>query len=816
MTVYRPAVHRPAARRAKPAKKAKARLSHRVRPDELSLNDWQLQLRIQAGHEADFAWKSLENGAILGDYHVANPASRRSYHVAIRGRDPGQNHCTCPDFLGNTLGTCKHIEFVLFRLRRKRGAAQAFAAGFHSPWSELAVRLDGQPRLTLRAGEACPNILEQRLRTLVDAQGVISDSTQIPAFLATAKKAGHELRISDAARRLLAREADDRQRTTALTAAFPQGAADPALIRLLPGAKLHPYQAEGAWFAATTGRCLLADDMGLGKTVQAIAAAELLRRHAQVRRVLIVTPVSLKGQWAEEITRFAKQTALVVAGSLEVRLAAWADGDAEVKIANYELLLRDLDAINAWGPDLVVLDEAQRIKNRLTRAAVAVRRIDSPYLLALTGTPLENRLDELHALIEVVDRHLLGPLFAFRDRHAIVENDSHRVVGYRHLDRLAETLKPVLLRRTRSQVLKDLPPRSVQIRRVPLTEAQRQFHDEDKEIVARLVLKWRRTKFLSETDQLRMTCALQRMRMVCDSTHLLEPSIDDNTKIAELESILDAELADPGTKVVLFSAWLKAHELVQALLERRGWGHAFLHGGVSGPGRQAAVRTFRDDPACRVFLATDAGNSGLNLQWASVLVNLDLPWNPAVLEQRIGRIHRMGQARPVRIYHLVAEHSIESAIERILTFKKGVFAGVLDGGASEVHLDGTGLQRFMSDLEAVDGELAAASAGAAQDAAEQAEVQAVQAVESTATSEAPGAGPNPDTPAPGPAAIAGAFAAGAELLAGLGRLAASATVERAADGSASLRLALPDPTTLDRLQAALAAFAAFLPPPANR
>jgi superfamily II DNA or RNA helicase len=797
---------------AKARNKAKARLSHRVRPDGMTLNVWQLRLRIQAGQEADFRWKSLDGGALLGDYQVENPASKRSYLVAIRARTVGANTCTCPDFAVNTLGTCKHIEFLLHRLRRKPGAAHAFAAGFRSAWSELGVRHGGRPRLLLRLGDACPPALRALAKRHAGPDGVIAEGERVGALLHAAEQTGHELRVSDEARRFLAREADERHRRAALDQAFPRGAADPALATLLSGAKLHPYQCEGAWFAATTGRCLLADDMGLGKTVQAIAVAELLRRHAHVRRVLVVTPVSLKGQWAEEIARFTKHQALVVGGALEARTAAWRDQAPAIKIANYEQLLRDLPAINAWGPDLLILDEAQRIKNRLTRAAVAVRRIDSPYLLVLTGTPLENRLDELHALVEVVDRHLLGPLFAFRERHAIVEDDSHRVVGYRDLDHLAETLRPLLLRRTRAQVLKDLPPRTQEVRRVPLTDAQRQYHDEDREIVARLVHKWRRCKFLSEADQLRMTCALQRMRMVCDSTYLLEPAVDDNRKLAELEAILDAELADPGTKVVLFSAWLKAHELVQRLLERRGWGHVFLHGGVAGKDRQELVRRFRDDPACRVFLATDAGNSGLNLQWAAVLVNLDLPWNPAVLEQRIGRIHRMGQARPVRIYNLVAEHSIESAIERTLAFKKGVFAGVLDGGASEVRLDGTGLQRFMADLAAVDETLGAQAAGAAADQAEQAEAAVAEvAAETTAAGEAADQAPAAEAPsaaaAPGPAALAGAFSAGAELLAGLGRLAASATVERGADGQASLRIPLPDPATLARIQAALAAFA---------
>lgn len=792
----------PASTAEKPMKR---RLSHRVQPEGMPLNEWQTLLRVQAGQEADFRLKSLSDGAILGEYEVANPDSKGIYRVAIRGKNPGDNYCSCPDFAVNTLGTCKHVEFVLHQVQRRRGAVKAFAFGYQEPWSEIFLRYGGVPELRLRLGTDCPPEVERAARKSFYPDGTLINADFLGKLLQAAEQADHELRFYPDARAWLAHRSDERRRHAALDRAFPKGALDPKLASILPGARLHPYQSEGTWFAARTGRAILADDMGLGKTIQAIAAMELLRRCAQVRRILVVTPASLKGQWQEEILRFSGKNALVVFGGRETRKAHWADEEPEIKIANYELLHRDVAAINAWGPDFVVLDEAQRIKNWATRAAMAVRRIDSPHLLVLTGTPLENRIDELHSLVQVVDRFLLGPLFAFRDRHAIHEGGSgSRVVGYRGLDDLAKTLQPILLRRTRSQVLKDLPARSTSTRRVHLTDEQRAFHTEDQETVNRIVHKWQRYHFLSEADQLRLTCALQRMRMVCDSTYLLDPKQDQGSKIAEIESILEEEFSDPGTKVVLFSAWLKAHELVQKMLERRGWGHVFLNGGVPSNQRQALVKTFREDPNCRVFLATDAGNSGLNLQCASVIINLDLPWNPAVLEQRIGRIHRMGQARPVRVYNIVAMNSIESAIERILAFKKGIFAGVLDGGAAEVRLDGTGLQRFMAEINSVQQEMSTQTAAVPAETSE--------AVEAAADpGDAPASQTSDENPAKvqaetDPAILSGAFAAGAQLLSDLGALAASARIEQDAAGNSSLRIPVPDPKVLARLNSLFAAF----------
>jgi superfamily II DNA/RNA helicase len=174
--------------------------------------------------------------------------------------------------------------------------------------------------------------------------------------------------------------------------------------------------------------------------------------------------------------------------------------------------------------------------------------------------------------------------------------------------------------------------------------------------------------------------------------------------------VLDDELADPDVKVVIFSQWLRSHELMSRALDHSGHGYVLFHGGVPGRQRGQLVRRFKTDPACRVFLSTDAGGVGLNLQCASVVMNLDLPWNPAVLEQRIGRAHRLGQHRPVQVLNFVAEASIEHRLMGLLEFKQSLAAGVLDGGDKEVHLGGSRLTRFMESVERVSAQPAAESA----------------------------------------------------------------------------------------------------------
>ena len=157
--------------------------------------------------------------------------------------------------------------------------------------------------------------------------------------------------------------------------------------------------------------------------------------------------------------------------------------------------------------------------------------------------------------------------------------------------------------------------------------------------------------------------------------------------------------ADPKTKVVIFSQWLRMHELLRRQFEQRKWGHVLFHGGVPGSKRPALIDRFRDDAGCRAFLSTDAGGVGLNLQHASVVVNMDVPWNPAVLEQRIGRVHRLGQSRPVQVVNFVSQGTIEHGMLEVLRFKKSLFAGILDGGEKNVSFGGSRLTKFMEAVE---------------------------------------------------------------------------------------------------------------------
>jgi len=683
------------------------RLSRTHAPADLSPVEWQRGLRRQFGREQAFGLENLGADPFFSEFRVSNPVAKSSYRVAIRGRGPGGNFCSCPDYATSELGTCKHLEFTLAELEKKRGAKSAFARGYRPAFSEIYLRNDGRRRVHFRAGTDCPPAVQEAAARLFDAERdwTLPDDRlgELEDFMASASRIDHELRAYDDALDFVAGRRDAVHRAAELRRLFPRGAADPKLRGLLK-ARLYPYQAEGALFAVRAGRVLIGDDMGLGKTIQAIAAAEILARHFGVTKVLVICPTSLKYQWQNEITRFSgrdKKAIRVINGGRAQRQKYYALDDF-CKITNYEKLQPDLDLIASWAPELVIVDEAQRVKNWNTIAARALSRIDSAYAIVLTGTPLENKLEELISIVQFVDQHRLGPTWKLLNDHQ-VKDEGGRVTGYTGLGKIGETLAPIMIRRRKSEVLQQLPRRTDQNLLVPMTEMQMTYHRENSEVVAKIVHRWRKTRFLSDKDQRRLTCALQNMRMSCNSTYLLDHETDHGMKADELAALLDGLLADAEAKVVVFSQWTRTHDIVIRRLEARRIGYVSFHGGVPSDKRPNLVERFRNDPDCRVFLSTDAGGTGLNLQHASTVVNMDLPWNPAVLEQRIARVHRIGQKRPVQVINFVAKGTIEEGMLSVLAFKRSLSEGILDLGNSEVSLGGSRLTRFIKEIERVTG-----------------------------------------------------------------------------------------------------------------
>ncbi len=685
--------------RRKAAKRRRiTKISRLRKPEDMPLEQWQIALRKQFAEKQNFRLKNIGDKPIFSEFIVTNPETGGEYRVAIRGQRIGDNYCSCPDFAVNTLGTCKHVEFALAKLQRKRGGKKAFAEGFERSYSEVYLRYGAKREVMFSPGTECPESLLELAWCYFDDYGILKAQAyaQFDAFIRKAGAFKHDLRCYEDAIEFIAQVRDQAHLKKRIEKAFPSAANSTALRKLLK-IRLYSYQREGALFAAKAGRSLIADDMGLGKTIEAIAVVEMLARTVGLERVLIICPTSLKHQWKEEIEKFCNRSVEVVEGLIAKRASLYAS-ESLYKITNYDVIHRDLELIRNWAPEMIILDEAQRIKNWKTRRAQSVKKLDSKYALVLTGTPLENRLEELHSIVEFIDRFGLGPRFRFLAEHQHLD-EAGKVIGYHNLSRIAKSLESILVRRTKKEVLKELPERLEKNYFVPMTNEQMKHHEENRETVARIVAKWRRFGFLSETDQRILMIALQNMRMSCNSTYLLDKKTDYGVKADELMVVLEEVFERADTKAVVFSQWLGTHEILLDRLESFKRKYVLFHGRIPGPKRKDLIRQFKNDPDCRVFLSTDAGGVGLNLQNASAVINMDLPWNPAVLEQRIGRIHRLGQHRPVRVVNFVAQGTIEHGMLSLLSFKQSLFSGVLDKGKDEVFLGGTRLKRFMDSVD---------------------------------------------------------------------------------------------------------------------
>ena len=582
------------------------------------------------------------------------------YQVEVRDLAWGNFFCTCVDFRVNALGTCKHVEAVRLHLEQEV-PADLGAAREHG-----SARIDLVPdraQQTLRAeGDAAR--LPKSLRRLFGADGTL-DRDLIPEVAVStwreAAGADPELRVSQETDLWLEsrrRAAEARQ----LRRVYEQRVRSgdwPAHETRIP---LFPYQREGMLHLACAERALLADEMGLGKSVQAIAACALLHRIGRASRTLIVTPATLKAEWEQQIHELTALGVLALEGSRRNRLAAYARETAPFfTIASYEEILADHLDVNALlRPDIVILDEAQRIKNWGSPTALAVKRLHSRFAFVLTGTPVEHNLDELYSLVSFLDPTLFGPLFRF-NREYYEFDDRGRPCGYQHLDRLRERIRPIFLRRRKADVETQLPVRTERFHFVPLSDTQRTAYAPLEAELRRLVSPSRRSP-LSAGQQDRLLGVVSRMRMICDTNYILDENDRACPKAVEISRLLREISAGQGTKVLVFSEWERMLELVRDACVKLRLGFAWNTGKVSPTQRRAEAARFARDPDCRVFLTTDGAGRGLNFPEAGVLIHCDVPWTPARLQQRVARAQQHPQAHPVTILHLVSEHTIEQRL----------------------------------------------------------------------------------------------------------------------------------------------------------
>lgn len=455
-----------------------------------------------------------------------------------------------------------------------------------------------------------------------------------------------------------------------------QGIGVPDTLR----ATLKPYQVDGVeWIKrhlCSGAGCVLADDMGTGKTLSSIAAILSMKKVDPSYRAIVVTRSGLVRNWIDEISRFAPSLEFAQYEGAKRKEYVPFLRSADVVITSYATVRIELATLDTIPFHLAIFDEAQDIRNAETALHRAVAALPAATRLALTGTPIENRLEDIHAIFAVACPGLLPPLDEFKEK--IVK--PFRAGDPDALAELKQTVYRYILRRTKDQVLKDLPPKTILDRFCPMTDAQRRLYEQAKEDARRELADPSMTVQQKSAVVLK---ALNRLRQIANDPRLGSDALryqpGDSGKLLELRSMMDTLDADDTNKVLIFSQWVEALELVKQELEARGMEYAMLTGSTGA--KDVQIHKFRSRRECRYFLISlKAGGAGLNLVEANYVIQLDPWWNPAAEAQAFDRAHRIGQQRPVTVYRMVSEGTIEEKIVRMKRLKQATSDSVIDDG----------------------------------------------------------------------------------------------------------------------------------------
>jgi len=446
---------------------------------------------------------------------------------------------------------------------------------------------------------------------------------------------------------------------------------DPSICKL----PLMPHQKVAIEFFLKRKIAINASEMGTGKTYPALVTAKHLFDIGEIRNCLIVCIASVKWNWVAEIQKCVNGCSYtVIEGKPEDREKLYYEKTL-FKIVNYEILRNDIDTI-LYGMkfDCIIVDEIHRIRTHKAKQTKTLYKLgkNAKYRFGLTGTPVQNKLEDLFSVMKFIHPNLLGNWFVF-DRRYIIKGYWGEVADYRRLDEVHEKLKTIMIRKRKKEVLKDLPDKVYQDIFVDMSVKQRKFYND----VKNQILDSELEDVEEKIEQANILANVTYLREVCDSTELVDPSKSVSTKTKECKRIVE-DLLENDHKIVIFSQFKRMVKILERDLKVPA---ILLHGGVptTGGERSKLIDEFGQSKKKNVFIMTTAGGEGINLQCADYIIFFDLPFNPQVIAQVEDRLHRRGQENTVNVIKLLAKDSIEERVLEILKFKTRLFREVVDG-----------------------------------------------------------------------------------------------------------------------------------------
>jgi SNF2 family DNA or RNA helicase len=528
-----------------------------------------LDERKQKAAKANYRIRWADN--IYGDHILINERGQH-YKILLRDFENETGYSDSWDAKLNKLGTTKHIMFAFNALKGNTELFHRLDKTY--PFIEIYCDPLNENRITWYYPHTLP-LNEQLLITRhFKNRNFIEDTEQeIKSFLDFIENARAFETIC------IRPEVIEKVERTFEQSLLKELSQTQTIDYSLIHGELFPYQKEGIAFVLFKKAAIIADEMGLGKTIQAIGVAVLKKQIFGFQKTLVVCPATLKSQWKKEIEKFTGEKALIVTGTPDERAIQYLDDSCFFYIVNYETILRDSLAINKAGIDFLILDEAQKIKNFETKTSSAIKRLQAKHTLVITGTPIENRLIDIFSIVSVLDPYFFGPLWEFSYQHCLFDPErKDKINGYYDLQHLNAQLSQILIRREKRMVIEQLP--NVQQINIPvdLSPQQEEYHASYASGISRIICK----KFLTPYDLQRLQLLLTNMRMVCDSTYLIDEETNISPKMEELKNILFEKLDINNTdrKIIIFSEWIKMHKLIGQMLRQNKIGFVELNGKV--------------------------------------------------------------------------------------------------------------------------------------------------------------------------------------------------------------------------------------------